>query len=227
MNIKKIAFFPLYLVKKWRINKQKRFFETERIELLHRFADALNEAGIVFWLEFGTLLGYYREHGFIAHDCDIDTGTYLNNRDIVYKSLTDAGFELVREYHVVDDGGIEECYQYKHTTIDVFYFRKDGNVLFCNSFVPMKHMFLPFYRNVKCPFQVKRIEVPNTGYQKTVFQGCQVYVPSDCETYLIAHYGKSFMVPNPDYNWKKDSTNIKLYPFGEKPGFGILKSLYF
>ncbi len=209
-----------------RLDKLKKYFKAERVELLQKYSRALNDAGVVFWLEFGTLLGYYREGDFIAHDCDMDTGTYLENAERVYKALTAAGFELVREYHVTDDGGLEQCYQYMHTTIDVFYFRKEGDKLYCNSFYPMLNMSRRKYRNKKCPFQVKKIEVPDTGYEKATFKGCEVYVPKDCERYLITHYGPSYRTPNPNYNWRKDSTNIILYPYNDKPGYGILKSLY-
>lgn len=227
MGIKYLLLKPYRVVRNRKIKKQMRFFKEERLEVLQHFSETLNKANLVFWLEFGTLLGYYREKDFIQHDYDIDTGTFWDNRDKVFCALTEAGFELVREYHVEDDGGVEHCYRYKHTTIDVFYFRQSGDMLYCNSFMPIKHMSLPIYRNRKCPFRVKRIEVPNVGYKSTVFLGCKVYVPCNCEKYLIAHYGPNYMTPNPNYDWKKDSTNIKLYSYEEKPGYGILKSLYF
>lgn len=204
----------------------KQYFWEENVEVLQLFSTALNEAGIVFWLEFGTLLGYYRENDFIAHDCDIDTGTFIENSPVVYRILTKAGFKLVREYHVIDDGGLEQCYQYKHTTIDVFYFRKDKNRLYCNSFLPIKNMTYFWNLYVKRPFLVKRIEVPDTGYRKVQFKGAEVYIPNDCDLYLRTHYGDSYMVPNPKYDGKKDSTNIIYYEYEQKPGYGILKKPY-
>ena len=56
-----------------------QYFRTEAVELLQRFTEALNAEGIDYWLEFGTLLGYYREHDFIAHDDDLDFGAYLTD----------------------------------------------------------------------------------------------------------------------------------------------------
>lgn len=225
-QVRQFLLMPYHLYRKIKLNRQKRFFKKERVELLHQFSKALGDANIVFWLEFGTLLGYYRDHDFIEHDCDLDTGTYWENAEKVYKTLTSNGFKLVREYHVENDGGVEHCYQYKHTTIDVFYFRKDGNVLYCNSFYPIKNMSLFFNKNKKCPFQVKRIEVPNIGYRMVEFKGCPVYVPNDCDKYLTTHYGPSYMVPNPNYDWKKDSNNIILYSYLDKPGYGVLNKLY-
>ena len=31
------------------------------------------------WLDFGTLLGYYRENDFISHDLDMDFGVQVSN----------------------------------------------------------------------------------------------------------------------------------------------------
>lgn len=224
--LKKVYLKVRYYGRDKRFEQQKKFFTEEGVEVLQRYSEALNAAGLKFWLEFGTLLGYHREHDFISHDFDLDTGTYWENADKVKDALTKAGFELVREYHVEDDGGLEHCYQYKHTTIDVFYFRRDGDVLYCNSFYPIMNMHSKRLCGKKCPFRVKRIEVPDTGYVPTEFKGCKVYVPADCERYVIAHYGKDYRIPNPNYNWQKDSTNIKLYTYEEKPAWGILKKMY-
>ena len=40
-------------------------------DLLARFNSAMKNAGIDYWLDFGTLLGAYREHGLIKHDMDL------------------------------------------------------------------------------------------------------------------------------------------------------------
>ena len=53
---------------------RKQYFNAEAVELLQRFSEALNAEDITFWLEFGTLLGYYREHDFIKHDDYLDFG---------------------------------------------------------------------------------------------------------------------------------------------------------
>ena len=59
------------------IELRKLYFRKEGELLLTKFTEALNSNGIMFWLEFGTLLGYYREHDFISHDCDLDFGVNL------------------------------------------------------------------------------------------------------------------------------------------------------
>lgn len=218
-----------------RRNKQlesiKYYFKLENTEMFTTFCKALNDAGITFWLEFGTLLGYYREHDFIPHDLDIDTGTYYENAPLVQSTLEKAGFKLVREYKVLNDGGIEQCYLYKHITIDVFYFRKDGNKMYCNSFCENGKKKIDLskrkYINKPIPVGVKRIEVPLMEYIPTKFKNCNVFVPKDIDKYLRTHYGDNYMIPNPKYNNKTDSSNIIWYDYDDVKGEAIFKLPYY
>lgn len=232
--IKKTVFFRMYLkrnqrIKSRRVEYLKRYFWEENTEMLSVFCNAMNSAGIKFWLEFGTLLGYYREHGFIPHDFDIDTGTYYENAPAVKNALEGAGFKLVREYRVLDDGGIEQCYLYKHITIDVFYFRRDGDKMFCNSFYVIGKANLAHRSciNKPIPVGVKRIDVPLMNYIPATFMNCKVFIPEDTDRYLRVHYGDNYMTPNPSYDNRKDSTNITWFDYKDKQGEAVFKLPYF
>ncbi len=197
-----------------RITLRGQYFFEEGEELLKVFATAMNTSGIFFWLEFGSLLGFYREHDFIKHDCDIDFGVFLKDAGRVRAALEGVGFKLIHLYQA-SDGGMEECYKYKHTSIDVFYFREDRDFLYCNSFMTVSSNYFvdKIIRNKKC--FVKRIDIPNQSFTKTQFKGVDVYVPIDCEKHLKMHYGKDFMIPNSNFNYKTDATNITYYDYGE------------
>lgn len=207
----------------------RHYFWIENEEMLSAYSNALNKAGVKFWLEFGTLLGYYRDKDFIPHDMDIDTGTYYENVSAVQSALENAGFKLVREFKVLDDGGIEQCYLYKHITIDVFYFRRDGDKMYCNSFYDndRRDLTKKKYANRPFPICVKRIEVPAMEYVPAKFKDCDVYVPEDTDRYLRVHYGDGYMTPNPYYDNKKDSENIIWYDYKEKKGTAFLKMPFF
>ena len=226
---KKTFLYRVYLKVRYhsyelRNKKRNIAFHEEASDVLQKFCDALNESSIVFWLEFGTLLGYYRDRDFIPHDSDLDTGAFLVDAERIRLALQKHGFERIRYYNVVGDIGLEECYKHSdfQTTIDIFYFRPDGNVNYCNSFIPL--LAINKRKNIgkEIPCQVKKIEVPNCGYIESQFKGNKVFVPADCESYLKAHYGESFMIPNPNFDSRKDSLNITWYSYSEKKGICVV-----
>ncbi len=205
--------------------KRKSYFLIEGEELLGMFAKILNDNGILFWLDFGTLLGYYREHDFIKYDFDLDFGIFLNDSQKVRQLLTSNGFELIREFYSIKDGGKEECYLYKHTSIDVFYYREDEekNTIYCNSFSCDTDKFSGLNR--KSQAKVKRIDLPRIGLKQVEYKNCIVNIPINPEIYLQKHYGKSFMIPNPDFDYKKEATNITYYKYEEMPGEYIIHKI--
>lgn len=198
---------------------RKQYFKKEGCLLLEKFSEALNDNGIIFWLEFGTLLGYYREHDFIAHDCDLDFGVNLCDADRVRKALENNGFKRIILFES-SDGGMEECYKYKHTTLDVFYFREKENELYCTSYSKFVSRIRDRF-TFKKPCTVKKICVPKSGFKRVKYKGCEVYVPIKIEEHLIMHYGKTFMVPNPQFNYKKDASNIIYYNYSDVYGYSI------
>ncbi|GAI07387.1 unnamed protein product, partial [marine sediment metagenome] len=64
------------------------------IETLQLLKDLLDKHNIEFWLNYGTLLGAYRDKRFIRWDNDIDLSTWDINRDkleILAKELDEKG----------------------------------------------------------------------------------------------------------------------------------------
>lgn len=215
--------------RKKRAEKKKHdiaLLQKEGASILQTISNTLLSKDIVFWLQYGTLLGYYREHDFIPHDDDMDLGAFIKDAPAIYKALTEAGFERVRHYHVINDWGLEECYRYKGILIDFFYFKEDGDKIFCYGFTPKSYASYQFHIGKKIPFKVIRTDSPNFGFQKVIFKGAQVYVPNRTGEYLEAHYGPNFMTPNANYDVFRVATDLQYYSYDEKPGYGILKLKY-
>ena len=208
---------PLWKIRKYQnkqwMKKRIKFFLEEADEILKVFSETLNTNGIPFWLEFGTLLGYYRERGFIKHDFDFDFGCFLTDASKIKEILTKNGFTLIREFNSLKDGGIEECYLYKHTTVDVFYFRKDENkgTMFCNTF---RCLTDDIYVNKIGKAQVKRVDFPDSGFELAEFKGCSVHIPKNSSEHLKSHYGEDFMTPSVSYV----SHNTTFFDYEEMPG---------
>lgn len=218
-NIAKIFVRPFYRLKRKIEEAQRRkMYHMNANSLLIRLKEVLDSNGIFFWLEFGTLLGAYREHDFIKHDLDLDIGVFFDNPQLVRKVLEKGGFKLIKEYRVGDEGllGFEETYSYKDVTIDIFYFHKVRDVMYCNTFSP----FEDEYKDMTI-FQVKQITVPYTGFSILEFKGMNFNVPYDIPKHLTAHYGKNFMIPNAKFNYKEEATNI--YWFKREERIGTLK----
>ncbi|MBQ8778586.1 MAG: LicD family protein [Alistipes sp.] len=223
--IKKTYVYRVYhthMLKKEAEYKIKRlhWFREEGEEMLNNFSKTLNDSGITYWLEFGTLLGYHREHDFIKHDYDLDFGAFIKDAERIRHSLTKDGFQLVHSFNA-SDGGLEECYKYKHTTLDIFYFREDEYGLYCNSFSPCLYSIKEkLSRKRKC--YVKKIYIPGKEFKKVEYKGCIVGVPVNIIEHLRMHYGKSFMIPNPNFDYKKEATNITYYDLSEVHGYVII-----
>lgn len=231
---KKTPFYKNKLKKKLeKIEVKKKLmsasFNKEAAHVLKKFSDALNAEGITFWLEFGTLLGYYREHDFISHDCDMDTGAYLEDAERVNKVLTRAGFTRCRKFTILDEDGLEECYKHKDykTTIDVMYFRKKESTkeMYCNLFNSVYDMSKESNQKREVPFTVMECYFPIMDFVKADFKGCQVNVPIDCAQHLAYHYGDSFMIPNPNFSGA-DRLHLVKFDYKDKKGIGVMNQGY-
>lgn len=205
---------PFYRMKvKHEEKVRRKLYHLNANELLIQLKHTLDSNQIFFWLEFGTLLGAYREKDFIKHDLDLDIGVFYESSNQLRNSLIKEGFKLIREFKVGNDGklGLEETYLYKGVTVDVFYFHKSDNIIYCNSF----SNFEDEYDDMSL-CQVKQITVPFTGFSILEFKGMNFNVPYDIPKHLSAHYGANFMIPNAKFNYKEEATNIHWFKREER-----------
>ena len=104
---------PFYrLINKYKEYKRRSFYHNNAEELLIQLKKTLDSNNVFFWLEFGTLLGAYRDKDFIKHDLDLDIAVFYENSDKIRKILSKGGFKLLKEYKVGTNGflGFEETY---------------------------------------------------------------------------------------------------------------------
>ena len=82
-------------------------------DLIAEAKRAADSAGVALFADFGTLLGFVRDGGFMSHDLDLDMGVILG--DVPYgafhQSLLDHGFKLWRRYYL-GSRVVEESYHY-------------------------------------------------------------------------------------------------------------------
>ena len=81
--------------------KKQHYFKKYGLEALIQADQAFRSVNSFIFLDFGTLLGAYRDKNFIAHDCDIDVG-YLHDTapENMPELLKSYGFEHKLQFYV-------------------------------------------------------------------------------------------------------------------------------
>lgn len=170
------------------------------------------DSNVEFWLEFGTLLGAIREGGFISHDFDIDLAAWLKDRDKIIQLMHSCGAKRVKRF-VSDqlETAYEETYSYRGILIDVFYFTRTGDTIKCNTFGAFDGELKDSYRNSD-GWLVKEVTLKYSPLTEATFCDIKLPVPTNAHDNLVAHYGKNYMLPDPNYDYKKVATNVHHYP---------------
>lgn len=212
-----ILFFrPIFrLVHEQQKKKQIQDFHNYGMELLSKISSISKKNDLLFWLEFGTLLGAVRDHDFIKHDFDIDLGVMFKDQEKFHKLLSEEGFELVREFILYDNNqisGLERTYSYKSVLVDIFFYHIiSDNEIFTNSFTPILNN-----SSYNAKAEVKGITMPYDGFEEILFKGLKVNIPRNTDQYLKKLYGENYMIPDPHFNYKNVMTNIIYYSRNEK-----------
>lgn len=186
---------------KIQMRKQNRAFMQFGLDTLASAEEAADQCGSKLFLAFGSLLGAYREHGFIPFDCDLDTGMLAEERtDAFVDVMQQHGLTLLRQYYVKSTGRIcEEKFDYKGVHIDVHYFyRNPQGDIYCELCLP--HENKPWREaNATDGFPAIIRTVPDSTFSKRDFLGLKVFMPDNTEAWLKTLYGEHFMTPDPQW----------------------------
>lgn len=146
-------------------------------ELFHLSISVIKKSGEPFWLDFGTLLGYYRTGGIIPHDIDIDVAMMESSYDKVH-ALKDQMPKGLKFYDTsANHQGPKIYFSYKGFDFDIFFYEDEGETV--RSFVeanwPNERQHIP-----------KEIIFP---LKKDNFLSENISAPKDTEGYLKLMYG--------------------------------------
>lgn len=196
-----------YLKKRAR-KKQISNMHKYAMKTLLLFKSTCEECKVEGWLEYGTLLGAYRDKSFIPFDFDLDVGMYdVSYTEVFEKALFKKGFKKVREFFLVSTDNpqkrirTEVCLSYKGLTMDIFFSFEEQDAR--RSYLYIE----PFdVKRGERKFRAKYYTLPKASpCEKVVINNNEFNAPCKTEQILSIWYGKSFMKPDP--NWKPDPFN--------------------
>ena len=179
------------------------------VEALRLIYEECRKENVDIWLDFGTLLGYFREKGFISYDIDLDLGAFYKDIDIFRKiksRLMQKGFVYSRKFEYADKI-VEESYSYHGLNIDIVYYDFDEETRDIGSILIVYGMDMN-----KRPTDIRGYTEKNKlGRLETVmFMNIPVQIPENTEEYLANYYGKDFMTPIPNFDWKATGLYVEL-----------------
>jgi len=187
---------------KFKYLKKNRDFKANGNEVLLKAKKALDEIGINFWLDYGTLLGVYRDGKLISYDTDVDVGVFLDDyTENIIKALEKNGFVYERKI-IVDQGryAMEQSFSYLNVKIDIFYYRKEGNKM-------ISHLF-PL--NDKKKYTVREIYTTYSDFTSIDFLKQSFSIPKNTEQRLQETYGEDWRIPISDWYTPDDALNSKI-----------------
>ena len=202
-----------------RRNSKKKLMDSVGEEMLIKLFETAKECNISIWLEFGTLLGAYRNNNFISYDLDIDTGMYACDYSLRFEDeLLDKGFKKRRSFYqrnvATDDYFLTEVtFDYSGFSVDIFlsFKNKDDNrSVYVYGFESKEF-------SQKNMYNVRKYDFPLVdNLEKVRIRGTEFNSPNNPENTLKIIYGDNFMIPDPSWDTTKSRLNVSVFSIEER-----------
>jgi hypothetical protein len=157
----------------------------------------LDRAGVVWWIQDGTLLGAIREGGPIPGDKDIDLGVFARTfRPSLLQDLAAAGLAISRARGPDHRHRLLVRVHHRGVQIDIFGMYEEGDrwsYSIAHHGLRIDNVFTPF------------------GIGRTTFMGLAVPCPDPPERYLLEAYGPAWRIPNSEWHCAFSPFNLRVH----------------
>jgi phosphorylcholine metabolism protein LicD len=199
--------------------QRKRAFDKYALEALIQADKAFKDMKAWFFLDFGTLLGAYRDKDFIPHDDDLDVAVlYEIKPQDMKKGLQQYGFKHENTHFIKDNNKVVvDTYYYKGVCLDFFIYYKEDTGIY--AYLPQSHETKDSKKaNMTDGFPtiIHRFEVAE--FLQMEFLGHNFYIPANTSRWLESIYGSSYMTPIKNFHHGEflSDPRIKLFPHTER-----------
>lgn len=202
-SIGRVVYEPLRKIYRlWAVPRRRRLLKRNGPEVVKELSAIFRKYNIPAFAAYGTMLGFVRDHGFIAHDDDMDIGVlpgdWTPQRLLKVLLNEESGFKVLFVFKFRDKV-TEFKVEYKKIPIDFFFYEQTDTEC-------LSHLYF-FIEGVKYPSSnansMKVVHTPKfEGIEWiNVFDG-EFPVLKNPERYLAALYGEGWRVP--DKGWRDD-----------------------
>ena len=190
------------------MDNRRKLVQKWGYDILSDISEISEEMKIPIWLDWGTLLGWYRAGKIIEYDYDLDVSTWELDKEthgLLKKNLDLRGFKLVRKF-VFNGIAVTETYEKKGVLLDVdYYFGNHEHAwTYCFNRSEMSVIKEKKGKQYINGMDVYVFHTSNLSFVQTSFKnGIRCFVPEETERRIIEEYGEDWKIPIKDYDWTK------------------------
>jgi hypothetical protein len=168
--------------------------DAEALEALRGATEVLENLGAVFWITYGTLLGWRRISGFLPFDDDIDVAVLSGTDPCAIKTAMQArAFSLVEESSDAR-AVIGQKFLLADVIVEFIFVSRVGD-FHVDSFPVLDG-------------SIMRGNHPCQALRRVDFRGLSLPVPADPDAYLAHLYGPDWRKPVSRWHWVFSPHNV-------------------
>ena len=200
-------------INRLKFEKQSRLMHKYGLEMLNCANEAMAQCNMHPVPFFGTLLGAFRDHGFIPYDPDIDLA--VPDEEVCaefHKTMTNHGFKLYKQNYLKEgDIVLEETYLYKKLHLDIYRLFRRGSDFYCLS--SRIHESKDWKEaNQSDGFPCVRYNVEYCSFHQEKFLGITINMPDKTHEWLKDLFSDSYMIPIKNFDVDKVVTRKEFTP---------------
>ena len=201
------------IVSEKKMKKRVESMKKRGLSSLFSIQTALEKEELLFFVDFGTLLGFVREGKPLSWDYDMDFGLLIDDDqkwDILNKAMNNIGFEQIKQF------------SYKKVITEKTYRKDDVYVDFFRHFsLGDTSCYYVYYAEKDYEYKdenqlharmTKTVKI--SGTKELEVEDGKVYVPNEYIKYLEDVFGADWKVPNPNWTAKPTDNIFYLEEFG-------------